>query len=152
MLHTRKIKGFLDLFFGHQGAEVKVICHQSATYLNQTMRGKRYTLPFKMCLGCEIYIIVKVLSKISGKNSQSWPTSAELFDQSPLLWRYLSRYVGPSDLQTCVFPGHWGLVQSSGLIPYSGTAVYSRNQPFPDVFSLEQHQHLLSSLQTLASQ
>ena len=42
MLHTRKIRGFLDLFFGHQEGEVKVICHQSAIYLNQTMRVKRY--------------------------------------------------------------------------------------------------------------
>lgn len=42
MLHTRKIRGFLDLFFGCQEGEVKVLCHQSAIYLNQTTRGKRY--------------------------------------------------------------------------------------------------------------
>lgn len=42
MLHTRKIRGFLDLFFEHPEGEVKVICHLSAIYLNQTMREKRY--------------------------------------------------------------------------------------------------------------
>lgn len=60
-----------------------------------------------MCFCYEIYILVEVLSKISGKK-QIWPNPSELFDQS-LLALKIAELVGSLGLLTTdqVFPGHW---------------------------------------------